>query len=140
LDTLYPEIVSACRPNISAIPHSIRHQSWAKITSNINRIASLPAEAAPETEDKEEETQRKPFVALYMYLVPFMAYAVEAHTFGTPLLLGSFSAKMTNINRALAINSEKNWLVLVRNGCGYVQNIAAVAFGAGGTVLRPPSK
>jgi hypothetical protein len=47
---------------------------------------------------------------------------------------------MTNISNVLAMNSEKNWLVFVRNGCGYVQNIAAVAFSAGGTVrIFPPS-
>jgi hypothetical protein len=64
----------------------------------------------------------------------------EIHTFGTPLLLGSFKAKMTNMSNALAINSEKNWLGLVKKACGYVQNMAAVAFEAGGTVRRPPSK
>jgi hypothetical protein len=73
-------------------------------------------------------------------LAAFVGRVITAHTFGTPLLLGSFSAKMTNINSALAINSEKNWLAFVRKACGYVQNIAAVAFGAGGTVRRPPSK
>jgi hypothetical protein len=41
---------------------------------------------------------------------------------------------MTNINSALAMNSLKNWLVFVKNACGYVQNMAAVAFGAGGTL------
>ena len=50
-------------------------------------------------------------------------------------------AKMTNISSALAMNSLKNWLVFVRKLCGYVQNMAAVALGAGGTVRRLwPSK
>jgi hypothetical protein len=41
----------------------------------------------------------------------------------------------------LAINSEKNMLAFVINGCGYVQKIWAVLFGAGGTVLIPwPSR
>jgi hypothetical protein len=44
---------------------------------------------------------------------------------------------MTNMSNVLAMNSEKNWLALVTNGCGYVQKIAAVAFGAGGTVRIP---
>ena len=56
---------------------------------------------------------------------------------GTPLLLGSFNAKITNISNADAINSEKNWLAFVTKGCGYVQKIPAVAFVAGGTVLIP---
>jgi hypothetical protein len=64
LKMMYPEIVSACRPNVTAIPHSIGHQSWAEITSNIYRIARLPAEAASETENQEEETQRKTLIAL----------------------------------------------------------------------------
>jgi hypothetical protein len=59
--------------------------------------------------------------------------------FGTPLLLGSFRAKITNISKALAMNSKKNWLAFVRNGCGYVQKMAAVAFFTGGTMQRPPS-
>jgi hypothetical protein len=48
---------------------------------------------------------------------------------------------MTNIRSALAMNSLKNWLVFVTNACGYVQNMPAVALGAGGTVRRLcPSK
>jgi hypothetical protein len=56
------------------------------------------------------------------------------------LLLGSFNAKITNMSNVLAMNSEKNWLLFVTNGCGYVQKMAAVAFSAGGTVrIFPPS-
>lgn len=48
---------------------------------------------------------------------------------------------MTNMSSALAMNSLKNWLVLVTKACGYVQNMPAVALGAGGTVRRLwPSK
>lgn len=42
---------------------------------------------------------------------------------------------MTNTRIVEAINSEKNCDVFVKNACGYVQNIPAVACAAGGTVL-----
>ena len=49
----------------------------------------------------------------------------------------SFSAKITNINIVLAINSLKNWLALVKKAWGYVQKIPAVAVALGGTVRIP---
>jgi len=60
----YPEVVAASRPHLMAIPDRIRHQSWAKVTSDVDRIASLPAEARSQSEDEEEQTERKPFVGL----------------------------------------------------------------------------
>ena len=47
------------------VANSIRHQSWAEVTSDINRIASLPAEARSEAEDQEEQTKREPFIGLH---------------------------------------------------------------------------
>jgi hypothetical protein len=138
-DLTHPEVVSASRPNFSTISDCIRHQSGAKITSNIDCVAGFPTKARTEAEDEKEETQREPFVTLFTVSV-VRTTGKRTRAFGTPLLLGSFSAKMTNISNALAMNSEKNWLVFPRNGCGYVQKMAAVAFSAGGTVRRPPSK
>ena len=60
----------------------------------------------------------------------------EQHTSLNPFR-SSLSAKITNINIVLAMNSEKNWLALVRKLCGYVQNIPAVAVAEGGTVRMP---
>jgi hypothetical protein len=52
-----------------------------------------------------------------------------------PGLLSSFNAKITNIKIVLAMNSLKNILAFVKNACGYVQKIPAVAVLLGGTVL-----
>ena len=60
----YPEVVAASRPHLRTIPNSIRHQPWAEVTSDIDRITSLPAEARAQAEDEEEKAKRKPFVGL----------------------------------------------------------------------------
>jgi hypothetical protein len=124
----HPKVVSARTPHLRAVTHSITHQPRPKVTRDVYGVARLPPKARSKTENKEEEAEWKPFVALRNQSVVAAQLLPVTHTFGTPLLLGSFSAKMTNINKVLAINSEKNWLAFVRNGCGYVQKIAAVAF------------
>lgn len=60
----YPEVVAASGPHLMTIPDRIRHQSWAKVTSDIDRITSLPAEARSQPEDEEEQAKREPFVGL----------------------------------------------------------------------------
>ena len=50
----YPEVVAASGPYLMTIPNSVRHQPWAKVTSDVDRITSLPAEARPQPEDEEE--------------------------------------------------------------------------------------
>ena len=101
-----------------AISDSIGHQPRAKVTSNVDRIASLPTKARAEAKDEEKQTKWKPFVALQILsAASTLTHLSYALTLGTPLLLGSFSANITNISNVLAMNSEKNWLVLVKNGC-----------------------
>jgi len=60
----YPEVVAASGPHLMTIPDRIRHQPWAKVTSDVDRITSLPAEARPQAEYEEEQAEREPFVGL----------------------------------------------------------------------------
>lgn len=57
-DTAYPEIVTACGPHFMAISNHERHQSGAKVTSKVDGITSLPAEASANAKDEEEEAKR----------------------------------------------------------------------------------
>lgn len=101
----------------------------------------MPSETGSQTEDEEEEAQGEPFVGFGYAGTPLVEGVRKEREGKYPLLHGSLSAKITNINSALAMNSLNNWLVFVTKACGYVQNMPAVALGAGGTVRRLwPSK
>lgn len=53
----YPEVVATSRPDLMAVSQHVRDQSRAKIPSQVDGIASLPAEASANPEDHEEQTE-----------------------------------------------------------------------------------
>lgn len=53
-----PEVVVSSLEDLSAVAQEIRHQSWTKVTGQVDGISGFPAEAGTDTENDEEETQR----------------------------------------------------------------------------------
>ena len=54
-----PEVVIPGRPNLRSVSDRIRHQTRAKVTSQIDRVAGLPAKTGADAKDQEEEGQGK---------------------------------------------------------------------------------
>ena len=55
----YPEVVSASREHFRTISKSVAHNSWAKVTGQVDSISGLPTEACTNTEDDKEQTERR---------------------------------------------------------------------------------
>lgn len=51
----YPEIIIARRPHFSTVPENVRDEPRAKVTGQVDGIASEPAPASTDTEDEEEQ-------------------------------------------------------------------------------------
>jgi len=54
-----PEVVTTCSPDFVAVADHVGDKSWAKVTSEVDSISCLPPEASTNSEDDEEEAERR---------------------------------------------------------------------------------
>ena len=47
VQTTHPEVVTSGAPHIGTIAEHVAHQSWSKVSSEVDGIACLPTEACP---------------------------------------------------------------------------------------------
>lgn len=53
----YPEVISASGPDFVSVTNHVRNETGAKVTSQVDSVASLPTEASANAEDEEEEAK-----------------------------------------------------------------------------------
>lgn len=58
MDVAYPEIVATGAPHVRTVTDGVGHQSGPEISSEVDGVASFPAETCTNTEDDEEQRQR----------------------------------------------------------------------------------
>lgn len=58
-DLTYPEVITSSRPHPVTVSNHVRNKTGPKVTSQVDGVAGLPAEARANAEDQEEQTQWK---------------------------------------------------------------------------------
>lgn len=55
----HPKVVSTGGPDLGTVANHVGNETRAKVTSQVDGIARLPAEAGTDAEDEEEQTERR---------------------------------------------------------------------------------